>query len=359
MESTNLSDKKAESRILKEKWESLKQKEPKMRTRQIAEQIGVSEAELIASAVDGTHIVRLNDDWEGIFQSLESLGQLMALTRNDAAVHEKTGVYRNVSFKGHAGLVLDENIDLRVFNQRWGSGFALPVENPRGVLHSLQFFDKEGHAVHKIYLTRNPDLEQYRRIVNRFKSNNQTAGITINESIKKEYVFELEEIETDAFLDAWAELQDTHDFYPMLRKFKVGRTHALEIAREKFSWKIKNHAVRHMLTLAAERKVPIMVFVRNSGMIQIHSGPVSKIRIMENWVNVLDSDFNLHLREDLITQSWIVEKPTGDGVVTSLEIFDAHGDQIATFFGARKPGKPELTSWREITRELKETEELV
>jgi len=359
METTTLSDKKTETHILKQKWESLKQREPKMRTRQIAEKIGVSEAELVSSAVDGNHIIRLNDNWEGIFQSLESLGQLMALTRNEAAVHEKTGVYRNVSFEGHAGLVLDENIDLRVFHKRWGFGFALPVKNPRGVLHSLQFFDKKGHAVHKIYLKKNPDLKQYRRIVNQFKSVDQTPSITINEPVKKESVLAHEVIETDAFLDAWSELKDTHDFYPMLRKFKVERTHALEIAREKFSWKVKNHAVRRMLTLASERKVPIMVFVRNSGMIQIHSGPVSKIRIMRNWVNVMDPEFNLHLREDLIDQSWIVEKPTEDGIVTSLEIFDEHGEQVATFFGARKPGKPELASWREITCELKKTEGIV
>jgi putative hemin transport protein len=48
-----------------------------------------------------------------------------------------------------------------------------------------------------------------------------------------------------------------------------------------------------------------------------------------------------------------VEKPTEDGVVTSLELFDKEGEQIVTFFGARKPGKPELEGWREIISELK------
>ena len=96
-----------------------------------------------------------------------------------------------------------------------------------------------------------------------------------------------------------------------------------------------------------------MVFVRNRGMIQIHSGPVKKIKEMNQWLNVLDPEFNLHLRQDLIAESWIVEKPTEDGVVTSLEIFDSEGEQIVTFFGARKPGKPELKGWKEIAGELK------
>lgn len=338
---------------LKQKWDELKEQEPKLRTKDAAGRLGVSEAELVASACDGETIVRLNEDWEGIFKSLESLGRLMALTRNEVAVHEKSGLYRNVSFKGHAGLVLDEEIDLRVFHKRWGFGFALPVENLHGTLHSFQFFDKAGHAVHKIYLKENPDLDLYRKIVNRFRSKDQSQKIAIKESIKKSDHHAIEAIETDAFLDAWSELKDTHEFYPMLRKFKARRIDALEIAREKYSWKVENQSVQKMLELASERSVSIMVFVGNSGMIQIHSGPVKKIRVMNNWLNVLDPGFNLHLREDLIVDTWIVEKPTEDGIVTSLEIFDVEGEQIATFFGARKPGKPELEGWKLITSELK------
>jgi putative hemin transport protein len=43
-----------------------------------------------------------------------------------------------------------------------------------------------------------------------------------------------------------------------------------------------------------------------------------------------------------------VKKPTVDGMVTSLETFDAHGELIAQFFGARKPGIPEKPEWRDL-----------
>jgi len=91
-----------------------------------------------------------------------------------------------------------------------------------------------------------------------------------------------------------------------------------------------------------------MVFVGNRGMIQIHTGPVKTIRVMGPWLNVLDPDFNLHLRADLIASAWAVRKPTSDGIVTSLELFDAEGENIAMLFGARKPGTPELEGWREL-----------
>ena len=87
-------------------------------------------------------------------------------------------------------------------------------------------------------------------------------------------------------------------------------------------------------------------------MIQIHTGPVHKVAVMGPWLNVLDPSFNLHLREDHIASAWVVRKPTSDGLVTSLELFDAQGDTIAMLFGERKPGRTELCAWRAIIDSL-------
>lgn len=62
--------------------------------------------------------------------------------------------------------------------------------------------------------------------------------------------------------------------------------------------------------------------------------------------------FNLHMRTDMIANVWVVQKPTSDGVVTSVEVFDAEGNSMAMFFGERKPGQPELQSWRDLVAGL-------
>ena len=95
-----------------------------------------------------------------------------------------------------------------------------------------------------------------------------------------------------------------------------------------------------------------MVFVSNSGVIQIHTGIVSNISVTQGWLNVLDSDFNLHLRQDCISSAWIARKPTVDGVVTSLELVDHAGEVITIIFGQRKPGFPENIQWRALLDEL-------
>jgi putative hemin transport protein len=98
-----------------------------------------------------------------------------------------------------------------------------------------------------------------------------------------------------------------------------------------------------------------MVFVPNPGCIQIHTGPVKNVQRMGTWANVLDPMFNLHLREDLIAHAFVVEKPTSEGTVTSLELYAADGSSIAWLFGKRKPGIPELESWRALAKALPST----
>jgi len=111
-----------------------------------------------------------------------------------------------------------------------------------------------------------------------------------------------------------------------------------------------------MLELAAAEETPIMVFIGNRGCLQIHTGPVRNIRRFgSEWLNVLDDDFNMHLRDTAVASVWIVRKPTIDGVVTSLELFDEGGNTLVMFFGKRKPGSAEDDAWRMIISKLERT----
>ena len=91
-----------------------------------------------------------------------------------------------------------------------------------------------------------------------------------------------------------------------------------------------------------------MVFVGNRAAIQIHTGPVHRLRATPGWFNVLDPEFNLHLREAGVAAAWRIVKPTEDGAVTSIELLDAAGEVIALLFGARKPGQAEREAWRAL-----------
>jgi putative hemin transport protein len=334
----------------------------KARHRDIAEQLQISEGELIAAhagaAADDLgvilHATRLQTDWPDIMASLEPLGEVMALTRNASCVHEKTGIYRNVSHQGHVGLVLGGEIDLRVFYQQWSHGFGVVEQTEQGVQRSLQFFDAQGTAIHKVFLKPPSNVEAYLGLVANFADSNQTAGICTQALAARSAELPDTAIDLTGFHRAWASLRDTHDFFGMLKRFGVTRTQALRLAEPKFVQKVDADDCQSLLQAAAADGVSIMVFVGNPGMIQIHSGPIKKVAAMGPWVNVLDPGFNLHLREDHIASAWVVKKPTVDGLVTSLELFDAQGDTIAMFFGERKPGKRELCEWRALIENIQQ-----
>src|SRR5690625_1965494 len=65
---------------------------PRARARNVAEGIGVSEAELLASRIGRPNesVIRLRPEFPDILMEIEALGPVMALTRNHACVHEKT-----------------------------------------------------------------------------------------------------------------------------------------------------------------------------------------------------------------------------------------------------------------------------
>ena len=58
------------------------------------------------------------------------------------------------------------------------------------------------------------------------------------------------------------------------------------------------------------------------------------------------------IKEEAIETAWVVRKPTVDGIVTALELYDKEEKLIVTFFGKRKPGIPEDLKWRELAESL-------
>ncbi len=341
------------------------------RHRDIAAGLGVSEGELIAAhtatpeaacsraaaaaapdALHGLHARRLGGPWPRVLAALEQVGEVMALTRNDSCVHEKTGSYLSPSASGpdgrEMGLVLGPDIDLRIFYSQWAHGFSVTETTAKGVQRSLQFFDATGTAVHKVFVKPATDLQAWIALTLRFAAADQSPGMRVQSAPVPAAIKPDAEVDLTAFHQDWASLRDTHEFFGLLRRHGLGRTQALRLAEPRFVQPVDVASAQQVLSGAAALGTPVMVFVGNPGMIQIHTGPVAKVEVMGPWLNVLDPHFNLHLREDHIAAAWVVRKPTSDGLVTSLELFDAQGQTIAMLFGERKPGRAELCTWREL-----------
>src|SRR5580765_7490499 len=110
---------------------------PKSRGRDLAARLGISEAELVAADC-GVDAVRIETRVNEILIGLESVGEVMAATRNEGAQHEKIGIYDKVVTGTEHALMLGDQINLRIFPEVWAHGFAVEKRDGQDIRRSLQ-----------------------------------------------------------------------------------------------------------------------------------------------------------------------------------------------------------------------------
>jgi putative hemin transport protein len=310
--------------------------------------LGISEGEWLLRQTDA-HVTRLRAPASALLNRLPALGTVMALTRNPSCVHEKDGAYANIEVTGAMGLVLNHEIDLRLFLAHWAHLFAVESPQPDGsIRHSLQIFDRAGIAVHKIFARPITDMPAWQALVADLADPAGNGILEPKAYPPREADRDDAAIDIEALRAGWWKLADVHDFFALLKQRGVSRLQAMRLAGDPFSRPIATDAVRGLLAEAAASAVPIMCFVGNRGCIQIHSGPIHRVQPIGPWLNILDPGFNLHLRQDRIAHAFAVWKPQTDSAVHSIELFDSDGELICQFFGERKPGRPELESWKAL-----------
>jgi putative hemin transport protein len=320
---------------------TLRAENPKARARDFAAMHGLTEADLVAAHV-GHHVTAIDATPDRLIPLVGDLGDVMALTRNESCVHERKGHYSRYEGGPHAAMVLNHEIDLRIFPSHWVHGFALAEPGEDGaVKRSIQVFDASGDAVHKVHLLAASDVAAFDRLVGALRLTDQAQSLDLTPCKGVEPARE-EPSRAAALRADWDKMTDTHQFLKLVKTHKMNRLGANRMVGEPHAIALAPEAVSVVLNRAAEEKVPVMIFVGNQGCIQIHGGPIEKIVPMGPWINVMDPRFNLHLRGDHIAEVWLVTKPTRTGNAVSVEAFTAEGALILQIFGYRKdtPAEP-------------------
>lgn len=357
---------------LAERWATLRAEQPKLQVRDAARALGASEAQLLATNI-GKGVTRLQADGNQpreIMRAALDLGVVQAITRNENGVIETTGTASKFkqagdkSEKGEAGQqdpekearerniaggYLGGQIDLRFHFENWKYAFAVAQPGRDGKLtRSLQFFDAQGDSVHKIYLRNDAGVPVFEQIVARFRLPEQSGELAVRAAPPKAQEKPDSQIDLKEFQLAWKEMTDVHQFAQILREFHLSREQALRLAPAGLAERVTPQALRTLLEGAARDQVAIMVFLGNDGLTQIYSGKIEKTMEAGGFFNVLDPDFNLHIRDSALRSGWVVKR----GGVTSVEFFDNDGVQVLSFFGVRERGKAQPQAWQDLVDRL-------
>ncbi|WP_223634449.1 ChuX/HutX family heme-like substrate-binding protein [Rhodobacter sp. TJ_12] len=251
-------------------------KKPRIYARDFAQEIGITEAELCAAFL-GSHATRISADPARLLPAVTTLGEVMALTRNESCVLEKVGQYDNFSAADGVATVCHGTIDLRIDPAQWVHAFAWDEPTNKGPKRSIQIYDAHGEAVHKVHLREASDAAAW------------------------------------AVLVADLAAEDQGPELALLPPAPVPPVAAQGV-------QLASGTVEKLMYRAGELGVSVRFTVESNGCVETHRGPIHRVLPAGPWINVLDPGLELHLRMDHMAAVW------RDGTV--VEAFDAAGQRI-------------------------------
>ena len=121
---------------------------PKLREKDLAQKLGIPEAQLIAAQV-GSGATRIEANPNRLIPAVCTFGEVMALTRTGDCVHEKVGTYGHYHPGKHAAMTLSKHIDLRL--DTIAEVWAVNKPTARGPAVSVEAFDVLGGLIFQVF----------------------------------------------------------------------------------------------------------------------------------------------------------------------------------------------------------------
>ena len=288
---------------LKKRWNDfrLNPDNQKIRIRDAANRLDVSEAELLSTEIDNISTFYLDvKDIQLFMDSLLALDEIMLLIRNDYVVHEKIVRVKDIAiesnliyFKNETKDVLLET-DLRSIKHIF---FEKKMHAGRE-LRSFQFFNGHGNSILKVYL-KGKLKDCFDRIAYKYK------------------------------VDYNYELQKPAD----LKVLVVKRNINFQFLDKESSFnqqekKIENNILRDVFTKASKGNIPIQIHGVGLNFIQYHRGNIKNIIDYGPWINVIDKKFNIHILEGKLTDSILFKYSQNNRTYYSVEFFDSNKNHL-------------------------------
>ncbi|TVR09403.1 MAG: hypothetical protein EA401_13035, partial [Planctomycetota bacterium] len=279
---------------LRSSFEALQKSEPRLHLRSIAQRLRVPEVVLTPWRTDAT-TWQLRGEMQDILARLVDLGPVMTMTRNDYAVLEKLGACEGWHPHSHAAMFVGPVIDTRMFIGKWQHAMISHYEHHGRPQRSLQFFDIYGDAVFKVFATKDTDNLCWQALLSDFAVGELSSPPPCEVRPAPIAPVDIRQVDRETLIKAWDAVEDIHHFQSILKKFKLDRLSATRAVNDVYSRPLGLSAASSVLEAAADKQIPIMIFVGNHANIQIHTGLITKTAWRGEWFNILDFGFNLHL----------------------------------------------------------------
>tara|TARA_B100000700_G_scaffold273140_1_gene317236 strand:+ start:362 stop:1330 length:969 start_codon:yes stop_codon:yes gene_type:complete len=287
-------------KTIKSKWKALLTENNKVRIRDAANQIGVSEASLLSTEIDeGVSFLDI-DNYNNFFAKVLSMNKIMLLIRSDSVVHEKTITTKGIKLEKNKIIDVNGSPILEFNPNLFKYVFAQNKIHANKSLRSFQIFDNYGDAILKIYLKGN-DESKFDEIASEYNVdyNYELQGDRIIKRLQPEYI-----------------KREAIDFINKLEKKKT------------YQYDLGENILRKILIAVSDTKIPIQIHAIGLGTIQYHRDSINKIIDFGPWINIIDKRFNLHAIESHLTQTTLNEYNANGDKSYSIDFYDKVNDYV-------------------------------
>tara|TARA_Y100000590_G_scaffold192032_1_gene218378 strand:- start:350 stop:1324 length:975 start_codon:yes stop_codon:yes gene_type:complete len=289
---------------IKKVWLDFKsnEKNKKIRIRDAAKQLGVSEAELLSTEIGSDIYYLSNLNIKGLIENILSADKIMSLIRSDIVVHEKNISCDTINLNNNNSLIFDDGTLLLNFKlDSFKHVFYERKNHNKRELRSFQFFNKAGQSLLKIYL----------------KGHSSKLFDDLGEKYKVDYGYELQEID-DSIIKKTKNTLSNIDMY-----FSKNIYDSIE--KRKLSDK---KIFRKILEYASEKDFPFQIHALGMDAIQYHRGTVKNILDYGPWINVIDKSFNIHVLENSLYETYLYKFLKNNTYYYSIEFFDKMNQHV-------------------------------
>ena len=291
---------------IKFEWNSFKAdpENKKIRIRDAANQLNVSEAELLSTEVGDNVFYLKIEKYNLFFKDLLDADRLMFLIRSNYVVHEVIVNTSDIDIKDNSFIYIDKDFPIvRFDSQLFRHVFFEQKTHAGKELKSFQIFDLNGNAILKIYL----------------KGKAFSCFDQIADKYKCEYDYAIQKNKSNDFSNGSkkGDVSLVETDYDLTLKFSLNK-----------KIDIKGDMLRYFLEKSSSRKNPIQIHAFGDTVIQYYKGKIKNVVDFGPWINVIDKKFNIHIFESKITSAVVSEYIDAGNFLFVVDFFDIDNNNV-------------------------------
>lgn len=274
-----------------------------------------------------------------------ALSSVVAVTTNSCAVMTTIGDYAPPCFAGDGLCLAKGQTGLRIHSD--SVAMALAIDRPgHGQLPwSLQFFDGEGAAMHKCFLTSMADDASFANLTRGWVGTDPVAPGRISDGGTSW-------LPAPGDASAWCKRDGASQLDGVLHDSGLARRASLPSWGDDHAWRTDPDMLFDLMTLLAEIRMPLSIGVGNAGFVQLHQGAIDSTKRGGSTFRLTADKCSVSLDLNEIEEVWVTCFDAGGRIGHMLEVYDWRYHCVAQFSEFSRDNAHLARYWEDTLRSL-------